>query len=84
MEVYLSLIKHFHCISLGGLAAVLLGTAIFVSLANIAFDVYLQIEGCCGLYKDACTYMENFKTSQKNIETAQKETDATWVLGRTL
>lgn len=60
------------------LGAILFGTALFVSIANIAFDVYLQIEGCCGLYPNACTYIDKFKQSQANIESLSTATDAVW------
>lgn len=66
---------------LGNLAAVLLGFAIFVSLSNIAFDVYLKIKGCCGLFPDACTYKDLFRNTESYIQKTQKETDAIWVKG---
>ena len=47
--------------SLGIVGAVLMGISIFLMLANIAFDIYLQIEGCCGLFPVACDYAEEFE-----------------------
>ena len=47
--------------SLGIVGAVLMGISIFLMLANIAFDIYLQIEGCCGLFPVACDYAKEFE-----------------------
>jgi len=64
---------------LGSIGAVLFGAALFVSLANIGFDIYLMIEGCCGLYPDACEYQEKFNTTRGNIETTSNLIDQKWL-----
>jgi len=66
------------------ISAVLFGAALFASIANIAFDIALQIEGCCSLYSSACEYQDRFDADKRTITTTSGNIDRKWALAQNL
>ena len=74
--------SHFIPGSVGAVvSAVLFGTALFVTLAGISFDIYLQVKGCCSLFPDACVYQQRLTDARKEIDTNTKIIDTNYVKG---
>jgi len=48
--------------------AILFAISIFATLANLAFDLYLQIKGCCGIFPVACTYRDEFNVIKDDLK----------------
>lgn len=46
----------------------LMGTSLTLSYANVILETYLAIEGCCGLYKEACENKEKFDNLKPVVE----------------
>lgn len=67
-----------------GITAILFGVALFASIANIAFDIYLQVEGCCSLYSDACTYQDKFDDAKESLDNTSAKIDTKWAFAQNL
>jgi len=46
--------------------------------ANLGLTVYLHIEGCCGLFADACVYEEKFQDAKDAIDVISTNIDNKW------
>jgi len=66
------------------ISAILFGAALFASIANIAFDITLQVKGCCLLYPDACEYQDQFDAAKLTLDTTSGNIDAKWGLAQNL
>lgn len=51
----------------GLVGTILFAISIFAMVANLAFDIYLQVKGCCGIYPSACTYRDEFIAIRDNL-----------------
>ena len=62
----------------GVIVAILVGASIVASLANLGFDIYLHIKGCCGVYPSACRYRDEFERTKKTLTTKSRNIDNIW------
>ncbi|XP_028401255.1 uncharacterized protein LOC114524364 [Dendronephthya gigantea] len=62
----------------GVIVAILIGASIAASLANLGFDIYLHIKGCCGVYPSACRYRDEFDRLKKTLSTKSRKVDNMW------
>jgi hypothetical protein len=60
----------------------LVGASIVASLANLGFDIYLHIKGCCGVYPSACRYRDEFDSLKKTLSTKSRNVDNIWTSGK--
>ncbi len=66
----------------GVIVAILVGASIVASLANLGFDIYLHIKGCCGVYPSACRYRDEFDRLKKSLSTKSRNIDNIWTSGK--
>jgi hypothetical protein len=65
----------------GVFIAILVGASIVASLANLGFDIYLHIKGCCGVYPSACRYRDEFDRTKKTLTAKSRNIDNIWTNG---
>lgn len=74
--------QHMTNILGGVVVAILIGASIAASLANLGFDIYLHIKGCCGVYPSACRYRDEFERRKKSLTTKSRNVDNIWTKGK--
>ena len=80
-EGWINLVSFFF-ITGGVIVAILVGASIVASLANLGFDIYLHIKGCCGVYPSACRYRDEFERLKKGLTAKSRNVDKIWTSGK--